>query len=84
MDTVTQIYAAGEVKKAGHSADKIAEQLGKHQSTIHRWLRGIRRDGIRGYVAEFKQAKKGRRVRKMHGYVAHRVLSIRRLTPQSK
>lgn len=78
MDTVTQIYAAWELKKAGHSADEIAGQLGKHRSTIYRWMKGIRMRGIRGYVAYFKQAKKGRRVRKTHGYVVQRVLSIRR------
>lgn len=34
MDTLTQIYAVWEVKKAGHSADAIAGQLGTHWSTI--------------------------------------------------
>jgi transposase InsO family protein len=78
MDTVTQIQVAWELKKAGHSADEIAAQVGKHRSTIYRWFKGIRMRGIRGYVTYFKQAKKGRRVRKTHGYVVQRVLSIRR------
>ncbi|NPV67956.1 MAG: hypothetical protein HPY64_12495 [Anaerolineae bacterium] len=66
------------IEEAGHRADEIAEQLGKHRATIYRWLKGIRMRGIRGYVAYFKQAKKGRRVRKTPGYVVQRVLSIRR------
>ena len=64
MDTVTQIYAAWELKKAGHSATEIAGQLGRHRATVYRWLRGIRQRGIRGYVAYFKGAKQGRRVRR--------------------
>jgi transposase InsO family protein len=78
MDTVTQIYAAWELKKAGCRVDDIAAQLGKDRSTIYRWFKGIRMRGIRGYMAYFKEAKKGRRVRKTHGYVVQRVLSLRR------
>src|SRR3990172_7729314 len=78
MDTVTQIQVAWELKKAGHTADQIAEQLGKHRATVYRWFKGIRMRGIRGYVAYFKAAKQGRRVRQTHGYVEQRVLSIRR------
>jgi len=78
METVTQIQVAWELRRAGQGADAIAAQLGKHRSTIYRWLSGIRQRGIRGYVAYFKQAKKGRRVRKTHGSVVQRVLSLRR------
>jgi len=78
MNTVTQIYVAWELKKAGHNADEIAAQLGKHRSTIYWGLKGIRMRGIRGYVTCFKQAKKGRRVRKTHGHVVQRVLRLRR------
>lgn len=78
MDTVTQIQVAWELRKAGQEAEAIAAQLGKHRATIYRWFKGIRLRGIRGYVAYFKQAKKGRRVRKTHGAIVQRVLSIRR------
>jgi transposase InsO family protein len=78
MDTVTQIQVAWELKQAGHKTDEIAAQVGKHRATIYRWFKGIRMRGIRGYLAYFKQAKKGRRVRKTHSYVVQRVLSIRR------
>jgi transposase InsO family protein len=78
MDTVTQLQVAWELKKAGHSADEIARQLGKHRATIYRWLKGIKQRGIKGYVVYYKACKKGRRVRKTHGYVVQRVLSLRR------
>ena len=78
MDTVTQIQVAWELKKAGRTTDQIAEQLGKHRATVYRWFTGIRRRGIRGYLTYFKAAKKGRRIRKTHGYVEQRVLSLRR------
>lgn len=64
--------------RAGRSADQIAEQLGKHRSTIYRWLNGIKQRGIRGYLAYFKGCKKGRRRRKTHGHIVQRVLRLRR------
>lgn len=78
METVTQIQVAWELKQAGHSAEEIAAQLGKHRATIYRWFKGIRQRGIRGYVSYFKQCKRGHRQRKTHGYVVQRVLSLRR------
>jgi transposase InsO family protein len=78
METVTQIQVAWELQKAGRSADQIAEQLGRHRSTVYRWFKGIRQRGIRGYVTYFKGCKKGRRRRKTHGYIVQRVLTLRR------
>lgn len=78
MTNVTRIYLAWELKQAGQSVEYIAERVGRHRSTIYRWLAGIRRRGIRGYIKQYRQAKKGRRIRKTHSYVEQRVLSIRR------
>lgn len=78
MDTITQIQVAWELYRAGQKVAAIAVQVGKHRATIYRWLKGIRMRGIKGYLAYFRQAKKGRRVRKTHGYVVQRVLSLRR------
>ena len=61
METVTQIEVAWALHKAGHSADEIAVHVGKHRSTVYGWLKGIRMRGKRGYVAYFKQAKRGGR-----------------------
>ncbi len=78
MDTVTQIQVAWELHQAGHSVKEIAAQVGKHRSTIYRWFQGIRMRGIRGYIQHYKQAKKGRRVRKTHGHIVQQVLRVRR------
>lgn len=78
MENVTRIHVAWELKRAGHRAEYIAERVGVHRSTIYRWLKGIHQRGIKGFVRHYKQAKKGRRVRKTHGYVEQHILHIRR------
>jgi transposase InsO family protein len=78
MDNVTRIHVAWELKQAGHQAQYIAQRVGVHRATVYRWLAGIRLRGIRGYVKHYKNAKKGRRVRKTHPYIEQRVLSLRR------
>jgi transposase InsO family protein len=69
---------AWELHKAGHKVTYIAEQVGRHRSTIYRWLKSIRVYGIKEFVRRYQNAKKGRRQRKTHPYVQQRVLSIRR------
>jgi IS30 family transposase len=78
MASVTRIWVAWELHKAGHKVLYIAEQVGRHRSTIYRWLKGIRLYGIQEFVRRYQNAKKGRRQRKTHPYVQQRVLSIRR------
>jgi transposase len=78
MSSVTRIWVAWELHKAGHKADYIAQQVGRHRSTIYRWLKGIRLYGIKQFVRRYQNAKKGHRQRKTHPYVQQRVLSIRR------
>jgi transposase InsO family protein len=78
MTNVTRIYLAWELRQVGQSVEYIAERVSRDRSTIYRWLAGIRKRGIKGFIRHYKQAKKGRRVRKTHGYVEQRVLSLRR------
>jgi transposase InsO family protein len=78
MTNATRIYLAWELKQAGQPVEYIAKRVGRHRSTVYRWLVGIRQRGIQGYIKHYKQAKQGRRIRKTHGYVVQRVLSIRR------
>lgn len=77
MDNVTRIYVAWELNQAGHKADYIAERVGVDRATVYRWLKGIRMRGIRGYIRYYKDAKRGRRVRKTHPHIEQRVLSLR-------
>jgi transposase InsO family protein len=77
VDNVTRIYVAWELNEAGHKAEYIAERVGVHRATVYRWLKGIRIRGVRGYIRHYKNAKKGRRVRKTHPHVEQRVLRLR-------
>ena len=78
MPSVAQVYVAWELYRAGAEVKYIAERVGKHRATIYRWLKGIRVYGIQGFVKRYKNAKKGRRVRKTHAHLEQRVLSLRR------
>jgi transposase InsO family protein len=78
MDNVTRIHVAWELRQGGHSAEYIADRVGRDRSTVYRWFKGIRRYGIRGFIKKYQNAKKGRRVRKTHAYLEQRVLSLRR------
>jgi transposase len=78
MDSVTRIEVAWELKRAGRTADYIAERVGRSRATVYRWLGGIRRWGVAGYVGRYQAAKRGHRRRKTYRYVEERVLAIRR------
>lgn len=78
MSRITQIEVVWALHQHGHSAQAIAAYVGKHRATVYRWLKGIRVYGKAGYLKHYAAAKKGRRVRKTHGYVVQRVLSLRR------
>ncbi len=47
MDTVTQIYAARELRNAGQRVEESAAQPAKHWATVYRWLKSIRQRGGR-------------------------------------
>lgn len=78
MDSVTQIRVAWALHRKNVPVAEIGQEVGRHRATVYRWLKGIGRYGIEGYIRHYQGAKKGRRVRKTHPYVEQRVLSIRR------
>lgn len=78
MVTITQVELAWELRQAELRVPLIAERVGKHRATVYRWLQGIRRAGLRDFVRAYQNAKKGKRRRKAEGYVARRILSLRR------
>ena len=78
MVSVTPIRIAWELRQAGQPVPYIAARVGVHRSTVYRWLKGIRQWGIKGYLRQYRNAKKGRRRRKTQGAIAQRVLTLRR------
>jgi transposase InsO family protein len=78
MDSVTRIRMAWALRRKHIAVDEIAEEVGRHRATVYRWLAGIARYGIEGYIRHYRAAKTGRRVRKTHPYIEQRVLSTRR------
>lgn len=78
MDSIAQIRVAHNLKEQGFTVAVIAKAVGRHRATIYRWLQGIERYGLEGFVQRQRNAKKGRRVRKVHPYVVQRVLTLRR------
>jgi transposase InsO family protein len=77
MRTWTQIELAWELDRAGVKVPLIAQRVGKNRATVYRWLKGIKREGLREFVREYKSAKKRPRRRKVDPYVERRILSIR-------
>lgn len=78
MDSVTQIRITHALRKQQVKVEEIAEEVERDRATVYRWLKGIRQYGIEKYIRRYRESKKGRRVRKTHGYVEQRVLSLRR------
>ncbi len=78
MVSVTPIQVAWELYQAQQPVDYIAGRVGVNRSTVYRWLKGIRRWGIRAFLKHYQNAKKGRRQHKTHGHIVQRVLTIRR------
>ncbi|MCJ7619239.1 MAG: integrase core domain-containing protein [Anaerolineae bacterium] len=78
MRTWTQLELAWELDRAGVKVPVIAQRVGKHRATVYRWLKGMRRGGLREFVREYKNAKKRPRRRKVNPGIERRVLSIRR------
>lgn len=78
MVTVSLVEFAFELHQVGVHPDEIAERVGKHRTTVYRWLSGIRLYGIRRYLERYRTAKKGRRQkRKTDPIMKDRIYRIR-------
>lgn len=78
MHSIPIVQYAWELQKAGLSVDEIASKVGYHRATIYRWLSGIHLKGIRKFLREYQNAKKGHRHRKTDPVVKSRIYSIRK------
>jgi len=63
--------------QAGLTVAQICEVVGKHRATIYRWLKGIKRAGIRKFLANKKTAKNRRPKAQTPEYVIQKIVDIR-------
>lgn len=78
MQSIPLIAHAWELHRAGMRPNEVAEQIGKHRATVYRWIRKIKRLGIRAFIRKYEMAKKGRRQkRKTDPITKLRIYAIR-------
>jgi len=78
-DNITKIKLCYTLYKNNVSPEAIYPQLGIHRATMYRWLRGIKRCGLREFIRRYSIAKRGRkRPRATHGFRKARIFRIRR------
>lgn len=78
MQSIPLIELAWELFKTGLKPDEVAVKIGKHRATVYRWIAGIKLKGIRKFIRDYQQAKKGRRQkRKTDPITKARIYDIR-------
>jgi transposase InsO family protein len=78
VDRITKIHICYSLWKQGVSPEQMPQELGINRATVYRWLRGFQRKGLKKFVREYTNAKKGRRQpRKTDPLLKARVFSIR-------
>lgn len=77
MDKITKIHVCWNLYREGVSPEKIPKRIGVNRATVYRWLKGIKQKGIREFIREYKNAKKGRRRRKIDPVLRARIYRIR-------
>jgi len=78
-DSITKIKICWSLYLNGVSPEEIPNQLGLHRATVYRWIKDIKLKGIKQFIREYKNAKKGRRKsNKTDVIIKLHVYSIRR------
>lgn len=78
LDRITKIHICYSLLKQGVSPEKMPQELGINRATVYRWLRGFKRKGVKKFVRDYANAKKGRRQpRKTDPLLKARVFAIR-------
>lgn len=78
MQTISLIEHAWSLYRAGVKPMVLAQTIGKDRATVYRWLKGIKRSGIRRFLEKYRRAKKGRRQkRKTDPLIKARIYGIR-------
>lgn len=78
QDRITKIHICYSLWKQGISPEKMPAELGIHRATVYRWIRGFERKGLKKFLHDYTNAKKGRRrPRKTDPILKARVFTIR-------
>ncbi len=77
MNTITKIHACWSLYEQGVSPEDIPRPACRHRATVYRWLKKIKRDGIKQFIRDYRDAKKGRRRRKTDATLKDKVSRIR-------
>lgn len=60
-DSITNIKICWSLYQNNISPEEIPKQLNIHRATVYRWIKGIKRKGIKKFIRDYKKAKKSRR-----------------------
>jgi len=77
LDGTTRIKIFWKYVKNNGSSEEAPRIFKMHRATVYRWLKGIRQKGIRRFIREYEQAKKGRRQRKTNPLIKRHIFEIR-------
>ena len=61
-----------ELYEEGVPKSRIAQRLGRHRETIHLWIKGVKREGLLGFLDKYRQAKRGERKKRQVDPIAKR------------
>ncbi|KKW29763.1 MAG: hypothetical protein UY73_C0007G0002 [Parcubacteria group bacterium GW2011_GWA2_52_8] len=79
MQSIPLVELAWELFNTGMKPDDIALKVEKDRATVYRWISGIKLKGIRKFLNDYEQAKKGRRQkRKTNPVTKARIYEIRK------
>lgn len=77
MRTLTQYEVAWNMYQAGSTMEQITRVVSKHRATVYRWLKSIKRNGIRAFLNK-KETSKARRPRaRTPEHVIQKIVDIR-------
>ena len=77
MRTLTQYEVAWNMQQAGSTIEQICEVVSKHRSTVYRWLKSIKRSGIRKFLEKKKTCKHRRPSARTPEHVIQKIIDIR-------
>lgn len=77
MRTLTQPEIAWNMYQAGSTIEQITMVVGRHRATVYRWLRQIKRIGIRKYLKRATTCKHRRPQAQTPEYIIQKIVDIR-------